>query len=264
MDAGQLFKSGQLAEAIDAQLALVKAKPLDHGQRMFLFELLVFAGDLDRAQRQIDAINYGQPDLDAAVLDYRKILGAERVRRKVFAGNGQPDFLGAPPEHVRLRLLGLLKLADNAIAEATDAFQQANDQMPHIKGTLNGQAFDGLRDGDDCLGSVLEVFAHGQYFWVPLEQIGALTMNPPRFPRDLLWIPAHVEMQHGDAGSVYLPTLYPGTDRESDPQIKLGRLTDWRGEALVRGVGVKEFFVGSEPTSILDWRNLAVTAEPPP
>jgi type VI secretion system protein ImpE len=264
MDAGQLFKSGQLAEAINAQLAIVKAKPLEHGQRMFLFELLVFAGELDRAQRQIEAINYGQPELDAAVLDYRKNLASERARRLVFAGKGQPEFLRDPGEPVRQRLLGLLKLADNALPEATTAFQQANEQIVPLKGTLNGKPFDGLRDGDDCLGNVLEVYARGQYFWVPLAQISALTMNAPRSPRDLLWIPAHLEMQEGDAGSVFLPALYPGTDQEADPQLKLGRLTDWRGADLVRGTGVKEFFVGSEQTSILDWRNLVVTAEPGP
>jgi type VI secretion system protein ImpE len=258
MDASQLFKSGQLSEAIDAQLAIVKAKPLDHGQRMFLFELLVFAGDLDRAKRQIEAINYGQPELDAAVLDYRKLLNTEGVRRQVFAGKAQPEFLADPGEQVRQRLLGLVKLAQGATDDAAAVFQQANEQTPALAGTLNGQAFESLRDGDDRLGTVLEVFAHGQYFWVPLDQVATLTMNGPRFPRDLLWVPAHLEIKNGEAGSVFLPALYPGTEQETDPQLKLGRLTDWRGDTLVCGVGVKLFFVGSEESSILDWRNLAV------
>lgn len=261
MDAGQLFKSGQLAEAIDAQLSLVKSKPGDNGQRMFLFELLVFAGELDRAERQINAIQYQQPDLDAAVMDYRKTLASERARRQVFAGQAQPEFLRPPGDSVRLRLLGLVKLAAGAATEAADAFQQANAQIPPIHGTLNDKPFEGLRDGDDCLGSILEVYAHGQYFWVPLEEVAALTTNAPRSPRDLLWLPAHLELKAGDAGSVFLPALYPGTSQESDVQIKLGRMTEWRGDTLVRGVGAKEFFVGSEPMCLLDWRNLAVTAE---
>jgi type VI secretion system protein ImpE len=261
MDASQLFKSGQLTEAIDAQIAVVKSQPADNGQRMFLFELLVFAGDLDRADRQINAIQYREPELDAAVLDYRKNLAAERARRQVFAGQGQPEFLRPATESIRLRLLGLQKLAAGALTEAADACHQANDQVPPVRGTLNGNAFDGLRDGDDCLGSVLEVYAHGQYFWLPVEEIGTLTMNAPRFPRDLLWIPAHLELQAGDGGSVFVPALYPGTDQEADSQIKLGRLTEWRGDSLVRGVGAKEFYVGAEPTGILDWRNLVVAAE---
>jgi type VI secretion system protein ImpE len=260
LDANQLFKSGKLAEAIDAQLAVVKAKPMDQGQRLFLFEMLVFSGDLDRAQKQIDAIQTDQPEILTALMDYRKLLDAERARRQVFGNKVQPGFLGPVPEHVRLRLLGLVKLADKATAEAAALFQEANGQIAPVQGSLNGQAFSGLRDGDDCLGSVLEVYAQGRYFWVPLEQVQTLTMNAPRFPRDLLWIPAHLEMKEGEAGSVFLPALYPGTDQESDPQLKLGRMTDWRGEDPVRGVGVKIFFVGTDESSILDWRKLELSA----
>ncbi|MBI2804906.1 MAG: SciE type virulence protein [Planctomycetes bacterium] len=260
MDANQLYKAGKLAEAIDAQIAVVKAKPIDQGARLFLFELFAFSGDLDRAQKQIDAMQADQPEIATALLDYRKILAAERSRREVFGNKVQPEFLMEPPEHVRDRLLGLLKLADNAPAEAQAAFAKANDALPELKGTLDGKPFDSLRDGDDCLGSVLEVFSQGRYFWVPFEQIQMLTMNAPRFPRDLLWIPAHLEMRQGDAGSVFLPALYPGTEKETDTQLKLGRLTDWRGDSPVRGVGVKIFFVGDEEMSLLDWRKLEFPA----
>lgn len=260
MDASQLFKSGKLAEAINAQLPVVKAKPMDHGQRLFLFEMLAFAGDLDRAQRQIEAVQYGQPDIDAAILDYRNLLEAERVRRRVFGEKAQPEFLTAPPEHVRARLAGLMKWTDGAVAESSEAFQLANSQLPVVKGSLNDQPFEGLRDGDDCLGSVLEVMARGHYYWVPLEQIQSVTMSAPRFPRDLLWAPAHLEMQAGDNGQVFLPALYPGSYLESDPQIQLGRLTDWRGDTVMRGVGLKTFFVGAEESSMLDWRKLEIAA----
>ena len=78
MDAHQLFKSGNLAEAIDAQIAVVKSNPTDQGARLFLFELIAFTGDHDRAQRQLDAIKYEEPDLVAALVDYRRVLDAER------------------------------------------------------------------------------------------------------------------------------------------------------------------------------------------
>ena len=260
MDSDQMYKSGNLSGAIDAQTAVVKASPINQGARLFLFELLAFAGELDRAKRQIDAIQSDQPEIVVAVADYRHVVEAEMLRRLVFRKKAQPELLAPPPEHVRQRILGLGKLADGLTSEAADLFQQANSQIPEIKGMLDGVPFDNLRDGDDCLGSVLEVYSKGRYFWVPLEQIESITMNKPRFPRDLLWIPAHLEMKEGDAGSVFLPTIYPGTEQETDPQLKLGRLTDWRGEAMQRGVGVKAFFVGDKPTSILDWRKLDISA----
>ena len=177
----------------------------------------------------------------------------------MFGEKAQPEFLAAPPEHIRLRLLGMTQLADGASAEAAESFQQANDQAPALKGTLNDKPFEGLRDGDDCLGPVLEVLSKGRYFWVPFEQIESVTMSAPRFPRDLLWIRADLETKEGDAGPVFLPSLYPGTSQETDAQLKLGRLTDWRGEAIVRGVGLKTFFVGDQESGILDWRSLEIT-----
>ena len=76
MNASDLFKAAKLPEAIDAQIAEVKANPGDQAKRLFLFEMLAFAGELDRARRQIDAVNYGQMELDTAVLAYRKLLDA--------------------------------------------------------------------------------------------------------------------------------------------------------------------------------------------
>jgi type VI secretion system protein ImpE len=203
MDASQLFKAGQLAEAIETQLAIVKAKPLDHGQRLFLFEMLVFNGELDRAQRQIEAIQHDEPELVAAVSDYRRMLDSERLRRQVFSGKAKPDFLSPPPEHVRQRLIGIAKLAESS-SEAQEIFQQANEQIPAIQGSLNGTPFDLLRDGDDRLGSVLEVHVKGKYLWIPLEQVRKITLTAPRFPRDLIWMPAHLEVIEGDEGSFCL------------------------------------------------------------
>ena len=39
MNAGELYKAGRLGEAIEAQVQEVKASPLDHSKRLFLFEL---------------------------------------------------------------------------------------------------------------------------------------------------------------------------------------------------------------------------------
>ena len=256
MDANQLYKAGKLAEAIDAQIAVVKANPIEPGKRLFLFELLCFAGELDRAQKQIEAIPHDEPEIGLALMDYRKLLDAERARRQVFAGKAQPEFLAPAPEHVQQRLLGLLKSSQGAAAEAATAIHEANAQIPVLQGSLNDQPFTALRDGDDALGTVLEVFANGKYCWLPFEQLTLLTMNAPRFPRDLLWIPVQLEMRDGETGNAFLPTLYVDSNLESDPQLKLGRMTDWRGDAVVRGLGLKTFFVGPEESSILDWRKL--------
>src|SRR5262249_20484362 len=147
------------------------ADPADHGKRIFLFELLTFAGDLDRARRQIDAVNYGEMELDAAVLGYRKLLDAEQARRKLFNDGTPPRFFGEAPEHVHWRLEALTCLREGHPADSMARLEKAEEAAPIIKGRLNDKPFESLRDYDDVLGTVLEVMARDAYYWVPLDQI---------------------------------------------------------------------------------------------
>jgi type VI secretion system protein ImpE len=266
MTATELYKAGNLAQAIDAQLKEVKANPADQGRRLFLFELLAFGGDLDRAQRQIDAIDYKEMEKDMALMGYKKALAAEKERRAFFKGGETPQFLGEVPEHARLRLDAAKHLRENRPAEASALLTQAAAATPEVKGQLNGKPFAGLRDGDDLFGGVLEVLAMGKYFWVPLEQVASLAMTEPRFPRDLLWVPARLEVHAGTKGEVFLPTLYPATHEHTDEQVKLGRATDWKSldGGAVLGVGLRTFLVGEEAVSILEWRELVTEAPPAP
>ena len=118
MNAGELYKAGRLGEAIEAQVQEVRASPLDHSKRLFLFELLAFSGDLDRARRQIDVIKYDDNDLERAVAGYRKLLDSEQARRDLFTRGVAPGFFGEPSEHLRLRLEAVNRLRENAPAEA--------------------------------------------------------------------------------------------------------------------------------------------------
>src|SRR5205823_8013981 len=104
MSAAELYKAGRLQEAVAAQIQEVKANPADHAKRLFLFELLAFAGELDRARRQIEAIKYDDNDLERAVMAYRKLIDAEEARRRLFSDGLVPGFFGEPSEHLRLRL----------------------------------------------------------------------------------------------------------------------------------------------------------------
>ena len=103
MTASDLFKQGRLKEATDAQLQEVKTQPADQGRRLFLFELAAFAGDLDRARRQIDAVSYDQPELQAAVGNYRQLLEGEQKRRRLLSESLAPKFLMEAP---RMRSCG--------------------------------------------------------------------------------------------------------------------------------------------------------------
>src|ERR1700736_4212234 len=120
MNAGELFKSGKLQDAIDFQVKEVKSNPADQAKRLFLFEMLAFAGELDRAQRQIDALKFEEMEVETAALNYRKLLDAERARRRLFQEGLQPQSLADFPEHVRLRPEAVNRLRENRPAEAVE------------------------------------------------------------------------------------------------------------------------------------------------
>src|SRR5579885_3583659 len=104
MDASELFRTGRLHEAVQAQTQSVKAAPADPNKRVFLFELLAFAGDLDRAGKQLAAVRYDEPTRDTTVTLYRLLLEAEGARRRFFRDGEEPTFLADPPDHLRLRI----------------------------------------------------------------------------------------------------------------------------------------------------------------
>lgn len=262
MEASDLFREGKLDEAIEKQIALVRSAPADHNKRLFLFELLVFRGDLEKAMKQADVISYKEIELETALQAYKKLVESEEKRRRFFSQGLLPSFLTAPPDHVTLRMEAVNRLREGNDAEASELLEQANERIPQFQGMLNQKMYKELRDADDLFGSVVEVMAKGEYFWVPLEQVATIAMNPPSFPRDLMWIPARLEMLSGTAGEVYMPALYPQTYEHEDPQIKLGYATDWitTENGPVLGRGAKTYLVDDDASVLLEWREFQVLA----
>jgi type VI secretion system protein ImpE len=252
--ATELFQAGRLQAAIDAQIQEVKANPTDHGRRVFLFELLSFAGEWDRARRQIEAVPADSPEQMTAVDSYKKLLDAEDHRRRVFKDGVLPGF----GDWVSLRLQAINELRNNNPAEAKRRLDKSDAEAPAAALTLNGKPVEGLRDCDDLFGPVLEVLAHGGYYWLPLAQVDAVTALPPKFPRDLIWLPVKLAVKDGPAGDAFLPCRYPGTTDVTGDELKLARATDWTppGDGPVRGVGLRMFLAGDDALSVAEWREL--------
>jgi type VI secretion system protein ImpE len=258
MTASDAFKAGQLAEAIELQIQGVKANPADKEKRIFLFELLAFAGELDRARKQIDVLQFDDPGLAAAAQGLRACLDAEALRQKLFTEGLKPKFFSEVPPVVQLRFDAIDAVREGRNADAVEALRQADSHSTPLTGTLNGKPFGLLRDADDFFGDFLEAFARGAYYWVPLDQIAGLGMNPPKFPRDLLWFPARLTLRDGGEGDVYLPATYPFSFKHPNNEVKLGRLTEWEGPegGPTRGVGSRTFIVDEDPMGLLEWRRL--------
>ncbi|MBX6315422.1 MAG: tetratricopeptide repeat protein [Isosphaeraceae bacterium] len=262
MTAKQLLDEGRLSAAIEHLGTELKSRPGDLQLRAALFEALCFAGDLDRAGRQLEAIGHLDTDPMAALgcRVYQGLLESERQRAGLFAADLRPRFLLEPPALVTMHLDALGLLRDGRTTEARSLLDQAEALRTPRSGTCDGKPFDDLRDADDVLGPVLEVFAPAGYAWVPWEHIQFLAVSPPRTWRDLLWAPARLATCDGQLGEVFLPALYPNSSAHPDEQVHLGRKTDWlETGGIVRGAGLKTFLVGDEARTLLELGEVQLT-----
>lgn len=255
--AREQFAAGKLAEAIAAQVQQVKASPLDAGQRTFLFELLAFAGELDRADQQLAVLGGASSESGWAASVYQNLLAAERARRAVFAGQKQPEVFLDAPDWLDLRWQAVGLLARQEFSAAAQLLERSDRMAPPVCGQLNDRPVEGLRDADDLLAPILEVMVLRDYVWVPWCQVRELELAPPHAPRDLIWAPARLVLTDGQQRHAYLPALYPDSHAAGDDAVRLGRLTQWEvasDEAPVRGIGQHLLVAGDWDIGLLEVR----------
>ena len=256
----ELYQAGKLDEAVNAALALVKKNPADTPSRFQLAQLSCFAGDLDRADRQLDTVSTQDPGAALTVALVRQLIRAELCRRECFAEGRVPEFIGEPSPVMAGRLRALTALREGDTAEAAKIINEPVDSTIAWK-TNGGEANSELRDLDDLLAPILEVHTStGKYFWIGWDQILMLQMHPPENPLDLLWRQATVSIDSGPDGDVYLPTIYldPSGKLPDDASLRLGRSTDWVdvGDAVVRGQGQKTLLIGEQDLPILELQSI--------
>jgi type VI secretion system protein ImpE len=231
MNAHDLFREGRLADALRVLSAEVRDNPADARQRTFLFELLCFAGEYERADKQLEVLGQAGPTSEIGVLLYRSALYAERQRQDLFARGEYP------------------KRSDSSELVST--------------GTLNGKPFTSFSDADPRIGSRLELLAAGNYLWLPFEHVASIHIPPPKRLRDLLWTPAVVRtsplFKGTELGEVLLPVLSPSSSQHPEDAVRLGRVTVWEtrnGYDEEVPFGQKILLVDGEEVPFLELRNL--------
>ena len=261
MDAKQLFDNGNLQGAISQLTADVKANPLDLRNRIFLFELLCFMGDFQRAERQLDAVAQvsGDATVELGIEIYRGILRAEASRRQLFQGQSrQPKFLSEPPPYTALHLKALTEIIQQHFDEAERSLKESSDLRKSLGGQIDETHFDDFKDGDDLIAPFLEVIIRADYLWLALEDIVRLEIRPPRTLRDLLWIPGKLELREQQTIDVFIPVQYYGSSDHAEDPVKLGRMTVWEnvGEETNLGKGQRTFLIDGDERSLLEIRNV--------
>jgi type VI secretion system protein ImpE len=227
-----LYREGKLREAIAALGEELRSNPLDVKRRTFLFELLLFAGEYDRAEKQLDLLAEGSSSAAAGGLLYKSALHAERTRQAMFANLEYPR-------------------------------TAAGETLP---GVCNGAPFTELLDADPRIGANLEVFLAGSYTWVPLRYLRRLELEAPVKLRDLVWAPARLETSEDfpiqDLGEVLVPVLAPQSFKHADETVQLGRECAWEPDEEYGEIpfGAKTFLVDGEEKPLLELRHLEWSA----
>lgn len=230
MDAQRLYKEGKLGDAIASLQEELRSDPHDVPRRTFLFELLLFKGDFHRARKQLDVIETADPASYLGTAYHKQLLGSEEKRQTMFQD-------GTIPER--------------------------EEEESTVSGTLNGEPFQSLFDSDSRIGPRLEMFAGGQYVWVPFSDLSVVRVTPPKLLRDLYWASAEVESREGvedEAREVLLPAMAALSWQHTDEEIQLGRLTEWSetesGDEIP--TGQKILLVDDEEFPFLELRELII------
>jgi type VI secretion system protein ImpE len=257
--AGELFRAGRLTAAIEVANVAVRGSPGDFTKRLLLAELLVFAGNIQRADVILDAAAKADPTTAVVVAEFRQLLRADMARHQCAADGRLPEFLGEPSETLRAVLAAQVAFRAGDLASAAGHAAEAEAIRPRVAGTFEQPsgpvAFEDFRDADDLHAGFFEVLTTtGKYFWIPTERVASIELHPPRRPRDLAWRRAAISVIDGPDGEVYLPALYISAEPEPRDEISLGRVTDWLGEdeGLVRGMGQRVFLIGDEAYGVTD------------
>jgi type VI secretion system protein ImpE len=257
--ASELFRAGKLAPAIEAANAAVRRTPADLGSRFLLAELLLFAGNLERADTILDAAAQIDPAAMVVVAEFRQLIRAAIARRQHRREGRVPEFLGEPTPALRSGLAALVALRADDAKEAARHAAEAEAVRPPVPGRIGDMPFDDFRDADDLHAGFFEVLTTtGKYFWIPTERVASVEFHSPRRPRDLIWRRASVSVNEGPDGEVYLPVIYESTRPDLSDEFLLGRATDWIGsaEGPVLGIGQRVFVIGDNAIGIMELTTL--------
>jgi type VI secretion system protein ImpE len=227
VDAAELLRRGELDAAVARLVEQVRGDPANAKLRIFLFQLSCVTGAWERAKTQLDVALGIDRDALLMARVYSEALSCEEDRRKAFEGEAAPTIFGDPqPWMAELyEAIRLDRRGEHAASAALRA--RAYDAAPATSGQIDGQKFEWIADADSRLGPLLEVIVNGRYFWLPFLRITRIHIEPPNDLRDQVWMPAQFVLSNGGETVGLIPTRYFGSEKSTDPQVRLARKTDW-------------------------------------
>lgn len=256
----ELIANGEPQAALSALEQQVRGHPSDAKLRIFLFQLLAVMGQWQRALTQLQVCGELDASTLAMVATYREAVQCEAVREAVFAGKTLPHIFGRPQAWVAWLAEALAADSRSEMAAAAKLRAQALEAAPATTGSLNGQAFEWIADGDSRLGPMLEAIINGRYCWVPFDAVSKVTIEAPTDLRDIVWSPAQLQFPNGGETVALLPTRYVGSAQSNDGALQLARRTEWRELAPdhFSGLGQRLLATNTQELGLLEVREIVL------
>ncbi len=262
MRAEELLQQGELDEALQELQQAIRKEPSNTKYRVFLFQLLCVIGVWERALSQLDVAG----DMDSLNLPmtqtYREAIRCELFRKEVFKGQKSPLIFGDPPQWTAFLMEALRHTGKGEYAQAEALRNQAFDQAPGTAGSIDDQPFEWIADADNRIGPMLEAIINGHYYWIPMQRLKQVEIEPPEDLRDMVWAPAHLTFENEGQAVALIPARYPGTEDETDTMLKLARKTEWQEphQGLYTGLGQRMFATDLDEYPLLGTRQIVFNA----
>jgi type VI secretion system protein ImpE len=238
--ANELLAAGDLDGARATLVEAVKRSPDDQGARMFLFQLLAVCGEWDKAVAQARALASLSAEAQMMATVYNQAVAAEKRRLEAWAGRQPFEVLSASSPWIERLAEALGAMAQGRESEGEALRDQAFEEAGDTPGVRDEAKFAWVADIDPRLGPCFEAIVGGRWGLIPFEAVDVIKVDGPNDLRDVVWLPVQIMLRSGQSAAALLPARYPGTETETDSDLRLGRKTEWRnGAGPERPVGQK-------------------------
>jgi len=254
MDIRKYILAGDMAKARAELIGEIKRRPADQAVRVLLVKVMCFLGEWDKAVNHLQILTTQDPSAAPGVEIFRnQILGAKQ-REQTLSGRRTPDLLPLNPGLSERWAAYLQDLNARRQTSARRILDEIANTASSISGIRSNVPFADFRDTDDRFFAGFEAIVHDRYVWIPMDAVRELAVSPPADLMDLLWASCRFTLWDGLTLHCYLPVLYPGSHAHENPDIRMGRATDWIdvGENLVQAAGQHVFALGDQDIPLLE------------
>ncbi|WP_293266697.1 type VI secretion system accessory protein TagJ [Neptunomonas sp.] len=261
---GELYKAGDLQGALIHSKTLVRDNPDSDEGRGLLMQLYLFAGELEKAQKQLEFLEFQKKD-DLPSYMTLKVIGEMincEIERQAFY-NKPADTVPTlfEEDEPLLKDAYLLFQAARSGELAADDAARITAQRPTLTMQCHTQGEEEvgqLIEPDDLTAFGLEVFtARKGYSWLAWENIESVELHPYEKPMDLIYRRAVIrritDTPETPPLQTYIPAIYALTSQE-DVAACMGRTTDWKDDeavGIVTGEGQKCLLIGERLIPLL-------------